>query len=266
MKNTPCFQVSSFLLRKNIIALISRTKNTNAFRTSPKFTSIGFTSANIPKNNKSSMTSDPSKSPRPIPSRFENTDFSSIAMSGIVVPIPIIVNAMKYSDMLSMFAISTDDSTSHLPESISAVNASKNTSESLQMCLILTSFLIFPKVPSSFHSMPKYAQNAMMSIAPSGLDSSPSSAKIKGSIRNAHIKSLLLVNMFGSSLTFLPTKHSIPRANPTCTMFAPRMLPNPKFSPLDKNPVSELMISGADAAIAITTSPIIVSESPTRLA
>lgn len=95
MKNAPCFHVSSFLFRKNIIALISSTKNTNAFSTSPKFTSIGFTNANIPKNRSNSMTSEPSKSPSPIPSRFENTDFSSIAMSGIVVPIPMIVKAMK---------------------------------------------------------------------------------------------------------------------------------------------------------------------------
>lgn len=168
--------------------------------------------------------------------------------------------------MFSSFAICTDDVTSHLPESINAAKASKNTSESFHMCLILISFLTFPSVPSSFQSIPKYVQNAMTSIAPSGLDSCPSSAKINGSIRNAHISSRLLVKMFGSSLTFLPTMHSIPRANPTCTMFAPRMLPNPTFSPLAKNPVSELIISGAEAAIAITTSPMIASESPSRFA
>lgn len=136
MKNAPCFHVSSFLLRKNIIALISRTKNMNAFSTSPKFTCIGFTSASIPKNKSSSMTSDPSRSPSPIPSRFENTDFSSIAMSGIVVPIPMIVNAMKYAGTFSSLAICTDDVTSHLPDSISAAKASKNTRESFQMCLM----------------------------------------------------------------------------------------------------------------------------------
>lgn len=109
-------------------------------------------------------------------------------------------------------------------------------------------------------------QNAITSIAPSGLDSCPSSARINGSIRNAHIKSLLLVNMFGSSFTFLPTRHKIPSAKPTWTMFAPRMLPNPTFSPLERNPVSELIISGAEAAIAITTSPIIASDNPNLLA
>lgn len=106
----------------------------------------------------------------------------------------------------------------------------------------------------------------MTSIAPSGLDSCPSRARINGSIRNAHISSRLLVKMFGSSFTFLPTRHKIPRAKPTWTMLAPRMLPNPTFSPLDKNPVSELMISGADAAMAITTIPIIASDNPNLLA
>jgi len=266
MKNAPCFQVSSFLLRKNIIALISNTRNMNAFSTSPKFTSIGFTSANIPKNNKSSMTSDPSKSPSPIPSLLEKTDFSSIAMSGIVVPIPMIVNATKYAGTFSSFAIVTDENTSHLPDSIKATNARRNTSASFQMCFRWTFFLIFPSVPSSFHNIPKYVQNAMTSIAPSGLDSCPSRARINGSIRNAHISSRLLVKMFGSSLTFRPTRQSIPRAKPTCTIFAPRMLPNPTDSPLDKNPVSELMISGADAAMAITTIPIIASDSPSLFA
>lgn len=95
MKNAPCFHVSSFLLRKNIIALIKIMRKMNAFSIRPKLMSIGFTIDKIPKNSSNSMTSDPSKSPSPIPSRFENTDFSSIAMSGIVVPIPIIVNAIK---------------------------------------------------------------------------------------------------------------------------------------------------------------------------
>lgn len=266
MKNAPCFQVSSFLLRKNIIALISNTRNMNAFNTNPKFTSIGFTSASIPKKSKSSITREPSRSPSPIPSRFENTDFSSIAMSGIVVPIPMIVNAMKYAGIPSSCDILTDDSTSHLPDSIRAVNANKNTSASFQMCFILTSFLIFPSVPSSFQSIPKYVQNAMISIAPSGLDSCPSRAKMNGSIKNAHISSRLFVNMFGSSFTFCPTRQSIPSAKPTCTMFAPSMLPNPTDSPLDKNPVSELIISGALAAMATTTNPIIAFDSPSLFA
>jgi len=266
MKNAPCFHVSSFLSRKNIIALISMTKNMNALSTSPRFTSIGFMSARTPKNKRSSITREPRRSPSPIPSRFENTDLSSIAMSGIVVPIPMMVSAMKYVGTFSSFAIVTDENTSHLPLSISAAKANKNTSTSCQMCLTLISFLILPSVPSSFHKIPKYVQNAMMSIAPSGRESCPSSAKMNGSIRNAHIKSLLLVKMFGSMCIFFPMKHSIPKANPTCTMFAPSMLPNPTDSPLDKNPVNELIISGADAAIATTTSPIIASDSPRRFA
>lgn len=160
----------------------------------------------------------------------------------------------------------TDENTSHLPESINATNASKNTSASFQMCLRWTFFLIFPSVPSNFQSIPKYVQNAITNIAPSGLDSCPSSAKMNGSIRNAHIRSLLLVKIFGSISTFRPTKQSIPSAKPTCTIFAPSMLPNPTDSPLAKNPVSELIISGALAAIAMTTIPIIASDSPSLFA
>ncbi len=81
-------------------------------------------------------------------------------------------------------------------------------------------------------------------------------------MRNTHISMRCFVNMLGSSLIFFPIKHNNPKAKPTCTMLLPSIVPNPTPACPVMNPVSELIISGAEAAIATTTSPIIASLSP----
>lgn len=156
--------------------------------------------------------------------------------------------------------------TSHFPASISATKHPRNMTMSFQIVFSLTSFLIFPNVPSSLHRLSKYIENAITSIAPSGLLSCPSSASMNGSISAAHIVNLCFVNMFGSSLIFFPRIVTIPSANAACTMFVPMIVPNPTLVVPARNPESELIISGALAAIATTTSPIIASDSPSFFA
>ncbi len=107
---------------------------------------------------------------------------------------------------------------------------------------------------------------APTSIMPSDLLSCPSSARTKGSMSAIHIMNLLFVKMFGSNSIFLPNMHSNPSASAACTMFVPSIAPSPMFSCPDRNPVSELIISGADAAMATTTSPMIASLNPSLLA
>ncbi len=79
--------------------VISPARNTSAFRTWKISTWIGLMSATIPKNSNNSIISDPSKSPSPMAACARNNDLISTAKSGIVVPIPIIVIAIKYAGM-----------------------------------------------------------------------------------------------------------------------------------------------------------------------
>ena len=225
-------------------------------------TAIGFIIATSPKNNISSIISEPSKSPSPMLACFLYSDLNSTDRSGIVVPIPMTVRAMKYAGMLKYFAIWIELNTSQVPESISAAKHPKNMNTSFHIVLNLTLFLIFPSVPSICHSFSRYAANAPTSITPSALLSRPSNARTNGSISAVHIMKRCFVKMDGSSLISLPNKHKIPRASPACTMLLPSIVPNPTPDCPVRNPVSELIISGADAAIATTTRPIIASLSP----
>ena len=106
----------------------------------------------------------------------------------------------------------------------------------------------------------------MMSIAPSGLLSCPSSASMNGSISAAQMVARSFVKRLGSSSILRPRTATSPSANPTWTMLAPSIAPYPTLSDPEMNPDTELIISGADAAIATTTVPIMASDSPSFFA
>lgn len=89
---------------------------------------------------------------------------------------------------------------------------------------------------------------------------------MNGSMSAAQMLARSLVNRLGSSSIFLPRSATRPSANPACTMFAPSIAPYPMLSEPARNPDTELIISGADAAIATTTVPIIASDSPSFFA
>ncbi len=244
--------------------VIPSAKNIIAFSACASSIFNGVISATIPKKRSSSITNEPNKSPSPMLACFLNSDFISTAKSGVVVPIPIIVSAMKYAGTLKYDAICTELNTSHLPDNISAASASMNISASLQMFLNCTFFFTLPSI---FHSILRYRKNTMIIIAPSILVSPfPIIARTNGSISIPHISNLFLVKIFGSILIFLASKHNSPSASPTWTMLLPMIVPNPIPVLPVRNPVSELIISGAEAAIATTTSPIIESLSPSLLA
>ena len=237
-------------------------KNSSAFAACAKSTVIGCTIATSPKNSNNSMMSEPVKSPRPTCGCFLPSAFNSMAMSGSVVPIPIIIKATKYSGTAKYRPICIELNTSHLPLNKSATKQPKKMTASRQIVFKGTFFLMRPNVPSILHKFSKYAQNAISNIAPSGLLSSPSSAKINGSMSATHMGTLSFVKMVGSREILRPSTATSPSANAACIMFEPRIAPYPTPAEPDMNPESDEMISGADAAIATTTMPMMASDSP----
>lgn len=137
---------------------------------------------------------------------------------------------------------------------------------SFQIAFSFTVFFIFPSVPSWCQSCARYAMNTPISTIPSALLSCPSIASTNGSIRAIHIMNLLLVKIVDSRAIFLPSTVTMPSAKAACTMFAPMIAPYPTPVSPPMNPITELMTSGALAAIATTTSPMMASERPSFLA
>ena len=75
--------------------LIAAAKKKNAFPASCKSIGIGEMSATIPKKSKSSIASEPRRSPIPSDACFRFSALNSTAISGSVVAIPMTVSAAK---------------------------------------------------------------------------------------------------------------------------------------------------------------------------
>lgn len=101
---------------------------------------------------------------------------------------------------------------------------------------------------------------------PSGLLSWPSSERRSGRSSALHMNSLCLVKMLVSRVSFFPAMQMMPRARPPWTRLAPRMAAMPMSSCPARKPMSELMISGELAAVAMTRSPMMASLRPSFLA
>lgn len=90
----PCFHVRYLRSIHHIISVIAIARNIIALSASiPTF--IGANKLTTPKNRTSSMIRLPSKSPSPMLACALYSDFTSMAMSGMVVPIPMTVRATK---------------------------------------------------------------------------------------------------------------------------------------------------------------------------